>query len=120
MSGRLGALGVLEATRRRLRASGRPLEASWRSVLIVLDRCGVDLGPLLIPTLGPKSSKKVSVGTCSDSWGLQEPFFSISKLTSNPRPLLVDVKTQKTTMIYFIEDQIKQNIMGVIVRFAFR
>ena len=61
------ALGVLEATWRRLGASGRPLKASWRSVLIVLDRCWVDLGPLLIPALGPKAYQKVSVGTLSAS-----------------------------------------------------
>ena len=62
-----GALGVLEATWRRLGASGKPLEASWRSVLIVWDRFGVDCGHLLIPNLGPKAFQNISVGTFSAS-----------------------------------------------------
>ena len=66
-----------------------------RSVFCVLDRFWVALGALLISTWGPKSSKNVSVGTFSASWGVQEPVYSISKLTSNRRPFLIDVKTQK-------------------------
>ena len=44
-----------------------------------LDRFGFALGPLLISTWGPQSSQKVSVGTCSAFWRLQDAFLSISK-----------------------------------------
>ena len=86
----------------------------------VLDWSWVDLGPLLILARGPTSSTNVSAGIFSASGGLQEPFLSISDSTSNRWPILIHLETPKRRIVYVIEDQIKQHIIGIIVYFGFR
>ena len=83
--GLLGALSVLEATLRRLGAPGRPLEASWRSVLHVLDRFGVDVGPLG-PPLGFQKRPQIDETSIRRlSWAPKWPTGPTLKNTIKPQ-----------------------------------